>query len=175
MTSFKLAFADQDVAFDVARRLPTDARQGDVFYVSFNGRTVPCRLRFHQGSRFVLEVIEPDGKRRQIRAAGTAKADDRQLWVNGQTLSYRRARQRQRQAEQEGSLTTTIPAIVTQILVSPGDTVSIGEKLLLLESMKMIIPIQAPYDGTVTAVRCRVGEPVQAGALLIELIPKGEE
>ncbi|VAW41309.1 hypothetical protein MNBD_CHLOROFLEXI01-3219, partial [hydrothermal vent metagenome] len=58
------------------------------------------------------------------------------------------------------------------ILVKVGDTVASGDKLILLESMKMIIPIQAPYDGVVTALNCTKGESVQAGVQLIELDEK---
>jgi urea carboxylase len=50
-----------------------------------------------------------------------------------------------------------------------GTAVKTGEKLILLESMKMIIPIQAPHDGIVTAVHCQVGEAVQPGIQLIAL------
>ena len=42
------------------------------------------------------------------------------------------------------ALTPTIPSIVSQILVAPEQAVKAGEKLILLESMKMVIPIQAP-------------------------------
>ena len=67
------------------------------------------------------------------------------------------------------ALTLTIPAVVADILVSVGDQVADGDKLILLESMKMIIPIQAPYSGTVTALHCAKGDSVQAGIPLIEL------
>jgi biotin carboxyl carrier protein len=38
--------------------------------------------------------------------------------------------------------------------------------------MKMILPIQAPYDGTVTSVRCQAGDAVQPGFQLIEIEPQ---
>jgi biotin carboxyl carrier protein len=58
---------------------------------------------------------------------------------------------------------------VSKILVKEGDAVKAGDKLILLESMKMIIPIQAPHDGLVAALRCSAGEAVQPGEQLIEL------
>jgi urea carboxylase len=54
-------------------------------------------------------------------------------------------------------------------LVAVGDQVRAGDKLVLLESMKMILPIQAPYDGAVTAINCAPGEAVQPGVPLITL------
>jgi biotin carboxyl carrier protein len=39
--------------------------------------------------------------------------------------------------------------------------------------MKMVIPIQAPYAGVVTAVKCEAGQSIQAGVPLIELEENG--
>lgn len=162
MTKFKLAFAEKQHEFSVTR-------QGLACYIEWDGRSAECRIRYMDGSYFVLELLNADGTRKMIRAAGFANGDHRQLWVNGCMYDYLRPRQRRGETNQEGSLSATIPAVVTQILVAPGDRVSTGDKLVLLESMKMIIPIQAPYDGLVTAIHCREGDPVQAGVQLIEL------
>jgi biotin carboxyl carrier protein len=118
-----------------------------------------------------LEQVLADGSRRRIRAAGhTGSGDERKVWVNGRYHTYQRIRQRGHTAGLgEGSLTASIPAVVTEILVNPGDAVHEGDRLILLESMKMVIPIQAPYHGTVTRINCTPGESVQAGVALIEL------
>ncbi len=108
-------------------------------------------------------------RQRQIRAAGRIDGDQRQIWVNGRTFNFTRIRQRGSAAVLDGSLSSSIPAVVSQILVSLNDTVSAGDKLILLESMKMIIPIVAPCDSKVTAIHCAAGESVQAGIPLIEL------
>jgi len=47
--------------------------------------------------------------------------------------------------------------------------VAAGDKLILLESMKMVIPIQAPRDGRVARVLCAPGDSVPAGVPLVEL------
>lgn len=163
MTTFKLAIQNQEKEITVAR-------QGNNLHVSWDGRVVECQLRQQDDCRFLLDVIAADGGRRTIRAAGATHGDERQLWVNGQMASYHRRRQRRSETSYSGSLAATIPAVVTEILVAVGDRVTAGEKLILLESMKMIIPIQAPHDGLVTAVNCVEGQPVQAGVQLIELI-----
>ncbi|MAT97217.1 MAG: hypothetical protein CL608_08755 [Anaerolineaceae bacterium] len=92
------------------------------------------------------------------------------IWLNGRTHQYERVLPRGGGAASlDVSLSATIPAVVADILVNVGDQVQDGDKLILLESMKMVIPIQAPYSGTVSAINCQKGESVQAGTPLIEL------
>ena len=47
-----------------------------------------------------------------------------------------------------------------------GDAVSKGDTVIIIEAMKMEIPIVAPQDGTVASIDCSVGDPVEAGAVL---------
>ncbi len=49
---------------------------------------------------------------------------------------------------------------VFELLVAPGDTVAQGDTLLLVESMKMEIPVEAPVGGVVSAIHVAVGDPV---------------
>jgi multidrug efflux pump subunit AcrA (membrane-fusion protein) len=58
---------------------------------------------------------------------------------------------------------------VVRITVEPGQRVSKGEVLIVLEAMKMELPIKAPRDGSVKAIACRPGELVQPGVPLLEL------
>jgi acetyl-CoA carboxylase biotin carboxylase subunit len=66
-------------------------------------------------------------------------------------------------------LTAPMPATVLKVPVKPGDRVKKGEVVVLLEAMKMELPIRAPSDAVVAAVACREGELVQADATLVEL------
>jgi urea carboxylase len=59
-----------------------------------------------------------------------------------------------------------LPANVWQVLVQPGDTVSAGDKLVVLEAMKMEIPITAPVAGIVGSVLCAPGKLVTPGQAL---------
>jgi acetyl-CoA carboxylase biotin carboxyl carrier protein len=58
-------------------------------------------------------------------------------------------------------------AKVFDVKVKPGDTVVEGEELLILEAMKMEMPMTAEEGGTVKAVNCQVGDAVDAQAVLI--------
>jgi biotin carboxyl carrier protein len=67
------------------------------------------------------------------------------------------------------SLAAPMPATVIRLLVSAGQAVKKGETLLLLEAMKMELPLRAPHDAIVKAVRCAEGDLVQPGAALVDL------
>jgi 3-methylcrotonyl-CoA carboxylase alpha subunit len=67
------------------------------------------------------------------------------------------------------SFTAPMPATVLKVLVQPGAAVKKGDALIILEAMKMELPIRATGDAVVTAVRCREGQLVQSDAVLIEL------
>jgi 3-methylcrotonyl-CoA carboxylase alpha subunit len=69
----------------------------------------------------------------------------------------------------QAAVTAPMPSTVIKVLVSPGDAVTKGDVLVLLEAMKMELPVRALGDATVVAVRCREGELVQADAVLVEL------
>jgi biotin carboxyl carrier protein len=60
-------------------------------------------------------------------------------------------------------------ANVIQIVVGPDDQVAAGATLLILESMKMEIPVLAEHGGTVTEVRVTEGDVVQEGDILVVL------
>ncbi|MFN2138407.1 MAG: acetyl-CoA carboxylase biotin carboxyl carrier protein subunit [Candidatus Promineifilaceae bacterium] len=148
------------------------ARQGSSFLVRHDIGEIACHLIAADQPGFVLEITTPEGSRRQIHVVGAAYGDARQLWVDGQTVAYRRLRQQHRETEHAGSLASTIPAVVAEILVVPGQAVAAGDKLILLESMKMILPIQSPVAGVVKAINCRQGESVKAGVELIIIEPE---
>ena len=50
-----------------------------------------------------------------------------------------------------------------------GDVVKKGDAVLILEAMKMEIPVVAPEDGTVASINVAVGDAVESGALLATL------
>jgi biotin carboxyl carrier protein len=68
-----------------------------------------------------------------------------------------------------GSLTAPMPATVRRVAVKVGDTVKRGDTLVILEAMKMELPVRASAAGTIRAVHCHEGELVQPGLVLIEI------
>ena len=60
-------------------------------------------------------------------------------------------------------------ANVMKVAVGPGDRVAVGDTVVLLESMKMEIPVLAEHPGTVRAVRVGIGDVVQEGDVLVSV------
>ena len=171
MTQFTLRQHDVEKAVHASR-------QGSEIRVKLDGedaRAEPVEaavfhLIAHTETEILLARTLPDGTQQQWRLVGHKEGVKRSVWLNGRTHHYERILPRgSGAASNDISLAATIPAVVADILVSVGDQVQDGDKLILLESMKMIIPIQAPYSGTVTAINCSKGDSVQVGIPLIEL------
>ena len=56
-----------------------------------------------------------------------------------------------------------ITGVVFQIASKVGDSVAAGDPIIVLESMKMEIPVEAPRDGRVKAISVEEGQTVQEG------------
>jgi acetyl-CoA carboxylase biotin carboxyl carrier protein len=58
-------------------------------------------------------------------------------------------------------------ANVMKVVVSPGDKLAAGDTVVLLESMKMEIPVLTESPGTVAAIKVAEGDVVQEGDVLV--------
>jgi biotin carboxyl carrier protein len=116
--------------------------------------------------------VEHDGRTRTVYVAGSSS--DQWAFADGRVFrgDFGAAHDRPRRAARIAgpqALTAPMPATVIKVLVQPGGTVKKGDTILLLEAMKMELPIRAPADATVLAVHCREGELVQPDTTLVEL------
>lgn len=116
--------------------------------------------------------VEHDGRSHIVYIAGTPS--DQWACADGRVFrgDFGDARDQPRRAARvtgPQALTAPMPATVIKVLVQPGAAVKKGDTILLLEAMKMELPIRAPGDATVTAVHCREGELVQPETTLVEL------
>ena len=143
----------------------------------------------HDGKEYAVEIIDAQtvrvgGRDYPVRTGrdGSIRVGDRIAWVardrdtrwvfvdgDSYELAEPRPGGRRRASGHQGALTSPMPATVRRVAVAVGDTVKAGETLLVLEAMKMELPVRATSAGTVKTISCREGELVQPGIPLVEL------
>jgi acetyl/propionyl-CoA carboxylase alpha subunit len=72
-------------------------------------------------------------------------------------------------APAESAVTAPMPGTVIRVEVEPGHEVQARKPLVVLEAMKMEIPVHSPFAGTVKAVHVAAGDRVAGGTLLVEI------
>jgi len=122
----------------------------------------------HEGNNWSLVI---DGHRQSLTVI---QQNELTWWIHADGQSYRLDWQDplpvpQKDANVEGSLRAPMPGQVIKVQVEGGQHVKQGDVLMILEAMKMEHRIIAPYDGVVSAIRYKVGQAVQADAILLEL------
>jgi biotin carboxyl carrier protein len=133
-----------------------------------------ARLTTEEGQHDVLVALLPDARR---TAAGVERVE---IVIDGWRFEFdveqeRRARLRQRATStgRDGArggpveLHAIIPGRVVSVDVAEGDTVEAGERLLVLEAMKMQNEIRAARGGTIGRVLVGEGQTVELDELLL--------
>ncbi len=64
------------------------------------------------------------------------------------------------------TVTASVPGKVFKVEASVGQAVKAGDNIIILEAMKMEIPVVAPIDGTVASINVSVGDAVENGDVL---------
>ena len=115
------------------------------------------------------EGWQVDGAR---QAARVERVGDEVLVFADRTLSWQvpdpLARGAGAEAHQ-GDVVAPMPGLVRRVFVATGDAVVSGQRLAVLEAMKMEHALNAPRDGTVAEVLVAAGAQVEAGAALVRL------
>jgi 3-methylcrotonyl-CoA carboxylase alpha subunit len=120
--------------------------------------------------------VMSDGRLKVVQADGTtafahiAKVGD--VWwvhVKGHTFKLERIEPGATDTDDGGGLTAPMPGKVLEVLVNPGQHVTAGTTLMILEAMKMEHRIVAAFDGTVSAVHYAAGDQVEQGIALLDL------
>ncbi len=141
--------------------------EGEGYRVAVGDRVYRVRVRRHDGGDLTLDV---DGQRQRVVVA----ADGGRRWVSvdgvactlepgtGRKAGYRTG-------ASEETLAAQMPGQVVAVYVQPGDPVERGQKLLVLEAMKMELQVTAPHAGRVHAVKVKPGDVVKRGQTVVEL------
>jgi 3-methylcrotonyl-CoA carboxylase alpha subunit len=108
-----------------------------------------------------------------VRAPGVARVQGARISVFGaHTVHFTRPDPLDRQTDGgagSGVVLAPMPGLVKAVFVEPGAVVAQGDRLAILEAMKMEHTLTAGRDGTVAEVLASAGQQVEAGAALIAL------
>ena len=149
-------------------------RNGDHFEVEIDGRRRLVELERLDGAVASLRFPE-DGRSFQITYQhgrnGSWRVAVGQREFDLAVLTPAEATQAVSGASESGPsrLTAPIPGKVVAVKVAPGDEVSPGQSLIVLEAMKMENELSADRAGKVAAVHTKAGDTVEGGELLVEL------
>lgn len=144
----------------------------------------PYHVNFHQlleGGTLSLLL-----NNRSLEAIVNEQDDNWEVLLHGELYavqvqderSYRLAQARGSVLPETGTITlkSPMPGVILDLLVSPGDHVEKGEKILILESMKMENELRAGREGVVTRVHVEKGASVEKNQELITIgDPDGEK
>jgi len=149
--------------------------------VLVDGLPVEASVRVAGGGRYLLDevtgttrvVLEPEGPSGSGGRLREVLVDGFRFMVEVESERLAALRERASQgrasAVHSGPLLVRaiIPGKVVAISVNPGDAVTAGQQLLVVEAMKMQNELRAPRDGTIDRVGVGVGVNIEIGDLLV--------
>ncbi len=107
------------------------------------------------------------------------------VWVNldGHTFSFNALTRSEHWAAKatgslaalEDAIVAPFPAVVSEVLVAPGDELTPDDPVVVIEAMKMLHTLSTPSRAVVAAVRVEVGDQVESGQVLVTLEPPPTE
>ena len=115
--------------------------------------------------------VEHDGRQEIVYVAGP-RGSTWAYWngdVFHETAPVEHSEQAQARPLGPRMLSSPMPATIIKVMAEPGAAFKRGDTLVVVEAMKMELPIAAEHDGIVKAVLCHEGDLVQAGQTLVEL------
>jgi len=137
------------------------------------GGAVEANVRHGEDGRLAIRLGNDTFTAAVVRRTANDGGTDYTLFADGGSQRLRLVdpldvTQYEAVASGEGSVRSPLPGKIIDLRVKPGDTVTRGQPLLVLEAMKMEHTLAAPADGKVKSVRYAVGEQVPEDAELVE-------
>ena len=144
----------------------TLTREGNATRIDGLGMPLTATARWLSDLTFEAEI---DGE--LIRAMVLITPDAIEVRIAGRVYRFatRAAAAAAKGSASDARVTAPMPGRVLTLDVKAGDTVAVGDRLLVLEAMKMEHRIVARLAGTVTAVNVSEGDQVSDGMLLVEI------
>jgi 3-methylcrotonyl-CoA carboxylase alpha subunit len=143
-------------------------RSADQALVFIDGTACPVSA-VHEGGATIIDI---DGRRETIWCV----ADRDTVFVHAFGRSWSLevsdpAEASLRAGQAADAATAPMPGMLVALTVVPGEPVSHGQVIAVIESMKMHTEIAAPRDGVVDRLPVEVGETFDQGAALVTLVP----
>ncbi|MBN8248349.1 MAG: biotin/lipoyl-binding protein, partial [Verrucomicrobia bacterium] len=158
-------FARHEREFSDVSVLPTTAffyglRPGEEISVAIEaGKTLIIRL---------VNVSEPDKDGRRT-VTYELNGITREAYINDRRVAPQTKARVKADLADPLQVGAPIPGLIASIAVSVGQKVSKGDKLLMMEAMKMQTTVAAPADGVIAELHCALGETVASKDLLVRL------
>ena len=126
---------------------------------------------------YVADLARPVSYDQQHYALLAAEGDVTWATMQGQTWRFKAARHAAADGPSaaSGAILAPMPGKVIAVEVAEGDAVEAGQRLLVLEAMKMEHALTAPFAGRVAELAVSEGAQVQVEALLVRIEPAGME
>jgi acetyl/propionyl-CoA carboxylase alpha subunit len=131
-----------------------------------DGRTITFTIRDRDATGGWIEI---DGKNQRFYVHRSR--EEIEVWLGGRTFRLGQTQKAQTTdgiaAAGSGEIRAQMPGKIRRVDVSAGERVAEKQSLIVMESMKMESTLAAPHAGTVSAVKCQVGQIVEMGELLV--------
>jgi len=156
-------FTEHCKRYGEVSRLPTP----NFLYGQVPGEEIAVDIE--SGKRLIIKYLatgsaHPDGTRTVFFELN---GQPREVTVIDRSLEPETERRTKVDADQPGQVGASMPGMVINVSVKVGDKVKAGQKLVVLEAMKMETTINSPVEGTVEDVHIATGIQVEAGDLLV--------
>lgn len=139
-----------------------------------------------QGIDYDVDIIEVNGTLAKVSVNGIEfEVELKQPISVGSNVSLKKAEAKPQPAKVEGTVEkqetpvvkagegtkvcSPLPGTITAINVKVGETVAIGDTIVVLEAMKMQNNIEAENSGTITSIMVNVGDSVMEGTVLVTI------
>ncbi len=170
------AFALQDAAYEVI--FPElDDTSPSLAGFRLNGEPVKSVRLLVDGEERLVGSFEPAHSGYPEYSGFQGSAGTNRRYENGAvfTIVPFRSEGTGHHSAHDGDIIAPMPGKVIAVDVAEGDTVTAGQRLMVLEAMKMEHALTAPFDGTVTELAVSAGSQVQVEAVLAVVVAATED
>jgi len=113
---------------------------------------------------FIDDVIMPSETRKYINRALDMTENKKRCQALEEILKYQSVR-----VKNMTTILAPMPGKVTDIKVKVGEEVTEGQELLIIEAMKMQMPVKSPQNSKVSDIKVEIGQGIKKGDVMIEL------